>query len=95
MSDLDVNKDYKPITLAPFGPIGIISHTSNKDFVKRVSDDLSSRRKRRSLRPDNVFANTPGYYRENYVFDSELIRSRPAKVSSPLERAPEDMTSLL
>lgn len=74
MSDLDVSKDYKAITLAPFGPIGIISHTSNKDFVKRVSDDLSSRRKRRSLRPDNVFANTPGYYRENYVFDSELIR---------------------
>ena len=74
MSDLDVSKDYKAITLAPFGPIGIISHTSNKDFVKRVSDDLSNRRKIRSQRPDNVFSNTPGYYRENYVFDSELIR---------------------
>ena len=74
MSDLEVNKDYKPITLAPFGPIGIISHTANKDFVQRVSEDLSKRRKNRSLRPENIYANTPGYCRDNYIFDSELFR---------------------
>ena len=74
MSDLEVNKDYKPLTLAPFGPIGIISHTSNKDFVKSVSDDLSKRRKNRAKRPENIYSNTPGYCRDNYIFDSELFR---------------------
>jgi len=74
MSDSNVNKEYKPITLAPFGPIGIIAHTSNKGFVKRISDDLSERRKRRAQRPDNLYATDPGYSRENYIFDSELIR---------------------
>ena len=74
MSDSNVNKDYKPITLAPFGPIGIIAHTSNKEFVQRVSDDLAFRRKRRAQRPENIYANDPGYARDNYVFDSELIR---------------------
>ena len=74
MSDLEVNKDFKPITLAPFGPIGIIAHTSNKEFVKAVSDDLSVRRKRRALRSENRYANDPGYARDNYIFDTELIR---------------------
>ena len=74
MSDLEVNKDYKPLTLAPFGPIGIISHTSNKEFVKSVSDDLSIRRKNRAQRPENIYSNTPGYCRDNYIFDSELFR---------------------
>ena len=74
MSDLEVSKDYKPITLAPFGPIGIISHTSNKELVKAVSDDLSVRRKRRAQRPENIYANDPGYARDNYIFDTELTR---------------------
>jgi ribose-phosphate pyrophosphokinase len=74
MSDSNVNKDYKPITLAPFGPIGIIAHTSNIDFVKKVSNDLSQRRKLRAQKPENIYANDPGYCRENYIFDSELIR---------------------
>lgn len=74
MSDSDVNKGFKPIALAPFGPIGIIAHTSNYDFVKAVSDDLSARRKRHALKPDNYFANTPGYARENYIFDTGLFR---------------------
>ena len=74
MSDLEVSKDYKPITLAPFGPIGIIAHTSNYDLVKAVSDDLSARRKRRAKRPENIYANDPGYARDNYIFDTELTR---------------------
>ncbi|MBR4403834.1 MAG: ribose-phosphate diphosphokinase [Clostridiales bacterium] len=74
MSDVEVSKEYKPITLAPFGPIGIISHTSNKEFVKRVSDNLSDRRKKRSQRPENIYSNTPGYCRDSYMFDSDLVR---------------------
>ena len=60
--------------MAPFGPIGIIAHTSNKEFVKQVSDVLSSKRKIRSQKPGNKYANDPGYSRENYLMESELIR---------------------
>ena len=73
MSDLYVNTGYKETQLAPFGPIAIIAHTSNKEFVKSVSDDLSIRRKNRAQRPENIYSNTPGYCRDNYIFDSELF----------------------
>ena len=74
MSDLYVNTGYKDTQLAPFGPIGIITHTSNKAFVKQVSDVLSLKRKIRSQKPGNKYASDPGYSRENYLMDSELIR---------------------
>ena len=74
MSDLYVNTGYKETQLAPFGPIGSIAHTSNYDLVKAVSDDLSARRKRRAKRPENIYANDPGYARDNYIFDTELTR---------------------
>ncbi len=74
MSDLYVNTGYKDTYLAPFGPIGIIAHTSNKAFVKQVSDVLSTKRKIRAQRPGNIYANDPGYSRENYLIDTELIR---------------------
>lgn len=74
MSDLYVNTGYKDRYLAPFGPIGIISHTSNKEFVKKVSEVLSSKRKIRATRPGNRYANDPGYSRESYIIDSDLIR---------------------
>ena len=74
MSDLYVNTGYKETYLAPFGPIGIIAHTSNKEFVKKVSDVLSSKRKIRAERPGNKYANDPGYSRDCYIMDSELIR---------------------
>lgn len=74
MSDLYVNTGYKDTYLAPFGPIGIIAHSSNKDFVKQVSDVLSEKRKIRAQRPGNVYANDPGYSREEYIIDSELTR---------------------
>ena len=60
--------------MAPFGPIGITAHTSNKEFVKKVSDVLSSKRKIRAERPGNKYANDPGYSRDSYIMDSELIR---------------------
>ncbi len=74
MSDLYVNTGYKETYLAPFGPIGIIAHTSNKEFVKKVSDVLSSKRKIRAERPGNKYSNDPGYSRDSYIMDSELIR---------------------
>ena len=74
MSDLYVNTGYKERYLAPFGPIGIISHTSNKAFVDKVSEVLSAKRKIRAQRPGNRYANDPGYSRESYIIDSKLIR---------------------
>ena len=74
MSDLYVNTGYKDKYLAPFGPIGIISHTSNKEFVKKVSEVLSQKRKIRSAKPGNLYASDPGYSREDYIIESELIR---------------------
>ena len=64
MSDLYVNTGYKETHLAPFGPIGIIAHTSNKEFVKQVSEVLSQ----------NIYANNPGYAREDYIIDTQLTR---------------------
>ena len=75
MSDLYVNTGYKEVNLAPFGPIGIIAHTSNMEFVKQVSEVLSEKRKIRSLRPDCIYANNPGYAREDYIIDTSLFRS--------------------
>ena len=60
MSDLYVNTGYKETQLAPFGPIGIIAHTSNKEFVKQVSEVLSQMRKLHARRPGNIYANNPG-----------------------------------
>ena len=74
MSDLYVNTGYKEAQLAPFGPIGIIAHTSNKEFVKEVSDVLSEKRKMRAQRPGNIYANNPGYSREDYIIDTQLTR---------------------
>ena len=74
MSDLYVNTGYKETQLAPFGPIGIIAHTSNKEFVKQVSDVLSAKRKIRAERPGNIYANNPGYSREDFIIDTQLTR---------------------
>ena len=74
MSDLYVNTGYKDTYLAPFGPIGIIAHTSNKEFVQKVSEVLSQKRKIRAQRPGNKYANNPGYAREDYIIDTELTR---------------------
>ncbi len=74
MSDLYDNSDYKQVSLAPFGPIGIISHTANEDFVKEVSRVLSFKRAKRVAEGRTNFDQTPGYSRTDYILDSELMR---------------------
>ena len=39
-ADSTDSKDYRGYLLEPFGPIGIISHTSNEAFVRQVNDLL-------------------------------------------------------
>ena len=67
MSDLYDNSDYKQVSLAPFGPIGIISHTANEDFVKEVSRVLSFKRAKRVAEGRTNFDQTPGYSRTDYI----------------------------
>ncbi len=74
MSDLYVNAGYQDEYLAPFGPIGIIAHTSNKDFVNKVSEVLSAKRKLRAQKPENKYASNPGYAREDYIINTTLTR---------------------
>ena len=62
------------LQLEPYGPIGIISHNANEKFVKSVSDVLSSKRKKRFENNANPYVHTPGYYRSNYLIESDLIR---------------------
>ncbi len=58
----------------PFGPIGIIAHTANLDFVRMVSDVLYSKRLKRIEDKANQFINSPGYLRKNYILASDLSR---------------------
>lgn len=58
----------------PQGPIAIISHNANEQFVHQVSDILCTKRKLRANDITNPHINTPGYSRSNYVLDSKLIR---------------------
>ena len=65
---------YNELRLEPFGPIGIISHTANKDFVQMVSNILYEKRLARFEKKSNPFVTNPGYLRSNYIFDSDLVR---------------------
>ncbi len=65
---------YNDLRLEPFGPIGIISHTANKDFVQMVSNILYEKRLSRFQNNSNPYVNNPGYLRSSYIFDSDLVR---------------------
>ena len=65
---------YGEMRLEPFGPIGIISHTANKDFVREVSNVLYEKRLKRYENNSNPFVTRPGYLRKDYLMDTDLIR---------------------
>ena len=65
---------YNELRLEPFGPIGIISHTANEEFVKMVNIVLYEKRLARYNNNLNPYVNNPGYLRTNYIFDAELVR---------------------
>lgn len=70
---------YNELRLEPFGPIGIIAHTANEEFVQQVSNVLYEKRLKRYNTNANPFVTNPGYLRTNYVFDSNLIRFQTAE----------------
>lgn len=75
MSD-NTNSDsaYSEMRLEPFGPIGIIEHTANSEFVRAVSNVLYEKRLKRHETNANPYVNTPGYLRSNYIMDTNLVR---------------------
>lgn len=74
MSDLYVSSGFDQASMPPFGPIGIITHTANQDFVRHVSDTLFEKRSVRVEKKSNPFVNSPGYCRSDYIIDSALNR---------------------
>ena len=65
---------YNGIKLEPIGPIGIIGHTANTEFVENVSHILSQKRLKRYEEGATPYINRPGYLRSDYIIDSKLIR---------------------
>lgn len=74
MSDLYVSSGFDQAALPPFGPIGIIPHTANRDFVKKVSDVLFQKRTARVEKHSNPFVSSPGYCRSDYLIESDFNR---------------------
>jgi ribose-phosphate pyrophosphokinase len=60
--------------LEPFGPIGIIAHSANDDFVRAVSNTLYEKRKKRYDNRSNPYVTNPGYLRTDYLIDSSIVR---------------------
>ena len=75
------------LQLEPYGPIGIISHNANRDFVKAVSDVLYQKRKKRLDNNANPYVHTPGYCRSDYIIDSELIRFQTGEGKYQIEES--------
>lgn len=65
---------YTEMRLEPFGPIGIIAHTANYEFVREVSNVLCEKRQKRVDTNANPYVNQPGYLRRNYIMDTNLVR---------------------
>lgn len=74
MNIADSTDSVYSISLEPFGPIGIISHTANSEFAHAVNNILYEKRLNRVNSNANPYVNTPGYLRNDYVFDTKLIR---------------------
>ena len=75
------------LQLEPYGPIGIISHNANAEFVKAVSDTLSQKRKKRFEGNSNPYVHTPGYFRSNYILDSNLVRFQTGEGKFQIEES--------
>ncbi|MCQ2466072.1 MAG: ribose-phosphate diphosphokinase [Clostridia bacterium] len=70
---------YNELRLEPYGPIAIIAHTANKEFVQQVSNVLYEKRLKRYNAKANPFVNNPGYLRSSYLFDTDLPRFQTAE----------------
>ncbi|MBR2750206.1 MAG: ribose-phosphate diphosphokinase [Clostridiales bacterium] len=67
-------EDYRGYLLEPFGPIGIISHTSNEEFVKQVNDVLYEKRALKYEKNASPYVNSAGYLRRDFTISATITR---------------------
>lgn len=68
------NQENPGYLFEPFGPIGIICHTANIEFVKQVNQVLHDKRFRRQSENSNLYVHSVGYLRDDYLIQSQIIR---------------------
>ena len=66
--------DYRGYLLEPFGPIGIISHTSNEAFVRQVNDTLYEKRLLKQQNNYSPYVNSAGYLRRDFTISATISR---------------------
>ncbi|MBP5185462.1 MAG: ribose-phosphate diphosphokinase [Clostridiales bacterium] len=66
--------DYRGYLLEPFGPIGIISHTSNEAFVRQVNDILYEKRLLKQQKNYSPYVNSAGYLRRDFTISATITR---------------------
>lgn len=78
--------DYQFNLTAPFGPVGIICHTANEDFVKQISRLLHTKREKRKKNKINPYVNNPGYLRHDYTITADVNRFSTGEGKVALEQ---------
>jgi len=68
------SQESKGYLFEPFGPIGIICHTANLEFVKQVNQILHEKRFCRQSENSNPYVHSVGYLRDDYLIQSQIIR---------------------
>ncbi len=66
--------DFQEYLQEPFGPIGIICHTDNMEFVRQVNNILHEKRQKRHEHKSNPYVHSVGYLRDDYLIDSTNVR---------------------
>lgn len=68
------DQDYRGYLMEPFGPIGIISHTSNEAFVREVNDTLYQKRLLKQQENNSPYVNSVGYLRKDFTIEAHFTR---------------------
>ncbi len=68
------SNDYRGYLLEPFGPIGIISHTSNEAIVRQVNDLLFEKRLKKQQENYSPYVNSAGYLRRDFTIKATITR---------------------
>ena len=66
--------EYRGYLLEPFGPVGLICHTENLEFVQQINRVLSEKRKIRKENQSNPYVNNAGYLRSDYIIKADIVR---------------------
>ena len=65
---------YRGSLPEPYGPIGIVAHDANREFVDKVNHILFDKRSKRRRENTSPYVNNPGYLRRDYMIDSKISR---------------------